>query len=56
MKVMALECWRIKKLIPEFKDNRKHLVLKTSVDRMTDALDAWELRSTTPRVLNSKMG
>jgi hypothetical protein len=40
MKVLALECWRITKLIPEFKDNRKHLVLKTSVDRMTDALAA----------------
>jgi hypothetical protein len=38
MRVLALECWRIKKLIPEFKDNRKHLVLQTSVDKMIDAL------------------
>src|SRR5271170_7904650 len=40
MKVLALECWRIKKLIPEFASNRKHLVLQTSVDKMTDALAA----------------
>jgi hypothetical protein len=40
MKVLALECWRIKKLIPEFAANRKHLVLQTSVDKMIDALAA----------------
>jgi len=40
MKVLALECWRIDKLIPEFKDIRKHLVLRTSVDRMRDTLGA----------------
>ena len=40
MKVLALECWRIKKLIPEFKANRKHLVLETSVGKMVDALEA----------------
>jgi hypothetical protein len=39
-KVLALECWRIKKLIPEFEGNRKRLVLQTSVDKMTDALTA----------------
>ena len=38
VKVLALECWRIKKLIPEFAVNRKHLVLETSVDKMIDAL------------------
>ena len=37
---IALECWRINKLIPEFKDIRKHLVLQTSVDRMIDTLKA----------------
>jgi hypothetical protein len=26
VKVLALECWRIQKLIPEFVGNRKHLV------------------------------
>ena len=40
MKLLALECWRIKKLIPEFAANRKHLVLQTSVDKMIDALRA----------------
>ena len=40
MKVLALECWRIKKLVPEFAVNRKHLVLETSVDKMIDALRA----------------
>jgi hypothetical protein len=40
MKVLALECWRIKKLIPEFAANRKHLVLQTSIDKMVDALTA----------------
>jgi len=39
-RVLALECWRIRKLIPEFADNRKHLVLQTSVDKMIDALVA----------------
>jgi hypothetical protein len=40
MRVLALECWRIKKLIPEFEANRKHLVLQTCVDKMIDALEA----------------
>jgi hypothetical protein len=40
MKLLALECWRIKKLIPEFAANRKHLVLQTSVDKMIDTLAA----------------
>jgi hypothetical protein len=35
---LALECWRINKLIPEFKNIRKHLILQTSVDRMIDTL------------------
>jgi len=39
MKVLALECWRMK-LIPEFADKRKHPVLQTSVDKMIDALAA----------------
>jgi hypothetical protein len=38
MRVLALECWRIRKLIPEFGDNRKRFVLQTCVDKMTDAL------------------
>ena len=40
VKVLALECWRIQKLIPVFGDNRKHLVLQTSVNKMIDALRA----------------
>jgi hypothetical protein len=40
MRVLALECWRIRKLIPEFADNRKHLVLQTGVDKIIDALAA----------------
>jgi hypothetical protein len=40
VKVLALECWRIRKLIPEFANNRKHFVLQTSVDKMIDALVA----------------
>jgi hypothetical protein len=38
MKLLALECWRIKKLLPEFSDNRKHLVLSSSIDKMLEAL------------------
>jgi hypothetical protein len=38
VKELALECWRIKKLIPEFVGNRKHLVLQTSVDKMIETL------------------
>src|ERR1700722_16935195 len=40
MKVLALECWRIRKLVPEFAANRKHLVLQISIDKMVDALAA----------------
>jgi hypothetical protein len=40
LQVLALECWRITKLIPEFAGNRKHLVLQASVDKMIDALAA----------------
>jgi hypothetical protein len=40
MKVLALECWRIRKLIPEFEGNRKLLVLKISIDKIRDALAA----------------
>jgi hypothetical protein len=38
VKVLALECWRIKKLLPEFQDNTKHLVLGNSVEKMLEAL------------------
>ena len=38
IKLLAIECWRIKKLLPEFSDNKKHLVLSSSVDKMLDAL------------------
>jgi len=38
IKLLAIECWRIKKLLPEFSDNKKHLVLGSSVDKMLDAL------------------
>lgn len=37
-KLLALECWRIKKLLPEFHDNRKHLVLGNSVEKMLEVL------------------
>ena len=40
VKVLALECWRIRKLIPQFEGNRKHMVLRTSVERMVDSLEA----------------
>jgi hypothetical protein len=40
MKVLALECWRISKLIPEFAANRKALVLRTSMHRIFDSLEA----------------
>jgi hypothetical protein len=40
LQVLALECWRVTKLIPELAGNRKHLVLQTSVDKMIDALAA----------------
>jgi hypothetical protein len=38
VKVLALECWRIKKLLPDFQDNTKHLVLGNSVEKMLEAL------------------
>ena len=37
-KLFAVECWRIKKLLPEFKDNKKYLVLASSVEKLFEAL------------------
>jgi hypothetical protein len=39
VKVLALECWRIRKLIPEFETVRKHLILASSVEKMIAALE-----------------
>jgi hypothetical protein len=36
--LLATECWRIKKLLPELSENRKSLVLKSSVERMISEL------------------
>jgi hypothetical protein len=39
VKVLALECWRIKKLLPELQENRgKHLVLGNSIEKMLEVL------------------
>jgi hypothetical protein len=37
-KLFAVECWRIKKLLPEFSDNKKYLVLTSSIEKMIEAL------------------
>ncbi len=37
-KLFAIECWRIKKLLPEFSENKKYLVLTSSIDKMIGAL------------------
>ncbi|HWR14158.1 MAG TPA: hypothetical protein VN577_04990 [Terriglobales bacterium] len=37
-KVFALECWRIQKLLPDFKDNKKCLVLSSSIEKMIEAM------------------
>jgi hypothetical protein len=37
-KLLALECWRIKKLLPEFTENKKYLVLSSSIEKMLEAL------------------
>ena len=39
-KLIALECWRIKKLLPEFTENKKFLVLGSSVDKLFEALES----------------
>jgi len=36
--LLATECWRIRKLLPELSENRKSLVLKSSVERMISEL------------------
>lgn len=38
-KLFAVECWRIQKLLPEFSDNKKYLVLTSSVDKLFEALN-----------------
>lgn len=39
-KLFAIECWRIKKLLPEFSENKKSLVLTSSIEKMVEALAA----------------
>lgn len=36
--LFATECWRIRKLLPEFNGNKKTLVLTSSVEKMIAAL------------------
>jgi len=38
--LFAKECWRIRKLIPEFRDNRKTPVLTSAVEKMIAVLAA----------------
>ncbi len=38
VKTLALECWRITKLIPSCDDRRKQFMLQTSVEKMIAAL------------------
>lgn len=37
--LLAKECWRIQKLLPEFSANKKALVLNSSVEKMVAALN-----------------
>jgi hypothetical protein len=37
---LAVECWRIKNLLPEFVENRKHGVLGSILDKMTTLLES----------------
>lgn len=38
--LFATECWRIRKMLPEFAGNKKFLVLQSSVERMISELAA----------------
>lgn len=38
--LFATECWRIRKMLPEFASNKKFLVLQSSVERMISELAA----------------
>jgi hypothetical protein len=40
LKFLAVECWRIKNLLPEFVENKKHAVLGSIVDKMTALLES----------------
>ena len=40
LKAIAIECWRIKKLLPEFSTNKKQPVLVSSVEKALEALEA----------------
>ena len=40
LKSLAVECWRIKNLLPEFVENKKHVVLGSIVDKMTTLLES----------------
>ena len=40
LKSLAVECWRVKNLLPEFVENKKHAVLGSIVDKMTALLEA----------------
>jgi hypothetical protein len=40
LKSLAVECWRIKNLLPEFVENKKHPVLGSIVEKMTALLES----------------
>lgn len=40
LKSLAVECWRIKNLLPEFSENKKHAVLGNILDKMTALLES----------------
>jgi len=40
LKSLAVECWRIKNLLPEFVENKKHAVLGSIVDKMAALLES----------------
>ena len=40
LRSLAVECWRIKNLLPEFAENKKHAVLGSILDKMTALLES----------------
>jgi len=40
LKSLAVECWRIRNLLPEFVENKKHAVLGSIVDKMSALLES----------------
>ena len=56
LRAAAVECWRIKKLLPDFSGNKKQPVLASSVEKVMEALEAIGIEVEDPAGLDFQDG